>query len=419
MFGKVSAARPRPACPLRSARPFSSVRLAHLADTHLGFRQYHRQTSAGINQREADVANAFRRAIDGVILAAADLVVVAGDLFHAVRPSNQSIVFCFREFQRLRTALPAAKIVIIAGNHDTPRATETGSILRLFAELGIEVIADSAQDLVYPDLDVLIRAVPHRAVAAADRPDLRAPRKHRYEILTVHGEVEGLFPLDRWWAEPGGALIDPTELAQGGWTYVALGHYHVMREVKPGIWYSGALDFVTLNPWGELAEQRKSGVKGKGWLLVDLDERPLVPRPQFVAASRGLYDLKAFSARDLTAAEIDRQIGDRLAAVPGGIADQMLRLVVYDVPRHVAREIDHAAVRAAKASALQFHLDLRRPDAQNAISVGVPGPRQTLTDVLRAFLARRPLPEKVDRDRFVDRGVALLESVTYEPGAEV
>ena len=36
------------------------MKLAHIADPHLGARQYHRQTPNGINQREADVAQAFR-----------------------------------------------------------------------------------------------------------------------------------------------------------------------------------------------------------------------------------------------------------------------------------------------------------------------------------------------------------------------
>jgi hypothetical protein len=38
--------------------------------------------------------------------------------------------------------------------------------------------------------------------------------------------------------------------------------------------------------------------------------------------------------------------------------------------------------------------------------------------MVRAHLARRPLPDRLDRDRFVDRGVALLESVSFEPEAE-
>ena len=117
------------------------MKIAHLADLHLGFRQYHRQTSTGLNQREADVANVFRGAVDGVIAARPDLVLVAGDLFHAVRPSNPAILFAFRQFQRLRVALPDAPVVLIAGNHDTPRSVETGSNLRLFRPPGVDLVA--------------------------------------------------------------------------------------------------------------------------------------------------------------------------------------------------------------------------------------------------------------------------------------
>jgi hypothetical protein len=154
-------------------------------------------------------------------------------------------------------------------------------------------------------------------------------------------------------------------------------------------------------------------VKGKGWLLVDLDSGTV--EPQFILSTRGIHDLKPIDGRDLEPAELDRAIQQRLTAIPGGLADQLVRLVVHDVPRQVARELNHGAIRAAKAAALHFHLDLRRPESQRAVGVGAPGPRQTLADVLRSFLSRRPLPERVDRDRFVARGVELLESVTFEP----
>jgi DNA repair exonuclease SbcCD nuclease subunit len=392
------------------------VLLAHLADIHLGYRHYHRQTALGINQREADVANGFRRAVDGVLEARPDIVVVAGDLFHSVRPTNQAIVFCFNQFQRLRVGLPDAKIVLIAGNHDTPRATETGSILRLFSELGVTVVLEEATRLVFDDLGLSLLAVPHQALVAPGRPGLRPDGTNRRQVLAVHGEVEGLFPLDRWWAEPGGALLDPAELDDPRWTYVALGHYHVMRRVRANVWYSGALDYVTPNPWGELTEETKTKVKGKGWLLVDLDGGKVDPR--FIEAPRRLQDLKPIDGRSLSASELDRTIAERLAKVPGGIDDKMIRLVVYDVPRHVARELDHAAIRTAKAEALHFHLDLRKPEVNRVIGVGAPGPRQTLTDVLRAHLAGRPLPERIDRDRFVSRGVELLESVALEPESQ-
>ena len=96
------------------------MRIAHLADVHLGFRQYHRLTAQGINQREADVASAFRAAIDDVIAAKPDLVVIAGDLFHSVRPTNPAILHSFNQFRKLRLALPEVPLIVVAGNHDTP-----------------------------------------------------------------------------------------------------------------------------------------------------------------------------------------------------------------------------------------------------------------------------------------------------------
>ena len=102
------------------------MKIAHLADLHLGYRAYHRITSRGINQREADVAEAFRRAVAHVVELRPDLVVVAGDVFHTVRPTNQAILHAFLQFSKLRRELPAAVIVLVAGNHDIPRTAETG-----------------------------------------------------------------------------------------------------------------------------------------------------------------------------------------------------------------------------------------------------------------------------------------------------
>jgi hypothetical protein len=77
----------------------------------------------------------------------------------------------------------------------------------------------------------------------------------------------------------------------------------------------------------------------------------------------------------------------------------------------VARELNHAAIRALKASALYFHLDLRRPEIHRTVGVGAPGRRQTLPELVRSFLERRPLPAELDRDAFVRLGETLMDSV--------
>ena len=388
------------------------MKLAHIADPHLGIRQYHRQTPSGINQREADVGNAFRAAIDGVIAARPDAVVVAGDLFHAVRPTNSAIVFAFRQFQRLREALPEAPIVLIAGNHDTPRSAETGSILRLFEELRIDVAAEEARRLTYPALDLSVFAVPHQALVAAERPALRPEGPERNQVLLIHGEVEGIIPGDRDFAEYGGALVSAADLGASEWTYVAFGHYHVQHRIGPRAWYAGALDYVSTNVWGELRDEAEQGIPGKGWLLADLDAGSVEART--LPPARRFLDLPPVLWAGQSAVELNAEIAARVAAIEGGLAGKVVRLVVHGVPRHVSRELDYTAIRAFKSEALHFHLDTRRPELHRETGVGAPGRRRTLPEIVREYLERRPLPAELDRARFVALGADVMTAVDRE-----
>jgi len=385
------------------------VKLAHIADPHLGIRQYHRQTPAGLNQREADIARAFRLAIDGVIEAAPDAVVIAGDLFHSVRPTNAAIVFAFRQFQRLREALPDAPIVLIAGNHDTPRSVETGSILRLFEEVRVEVATTEPRRLVYPELDLSIFAVPRQSLLTAERPVLQPEGPEKHQVLVVHLEVEGEYSISHGAADYGGAVVSRQELHLADWTYVALGHYHTQHQVAKNAWYAGALDYIGPNLWGERADESEHGDHGKGWLLVDLEsgrvERHRIP------AARDILDLEPVRAEGKSAAALDAEIAGRLSAIPGGISDKIVRLRIFDIPRHVARELNHASIRGYKADALHFHLDLRRPEVQRVTGVGAPGRRQTLPDLVSSYLSGRPLPAELDRAAFVRLGQELMELV--------
>ncbi|HET7424765.1 MAG TPA: hypothetical protein VFJ92_14475, partial [Gemmatimonadales bacterium] len=188
-----------------------------------------------------------------------------------------------------------------------------------------------------------------------------------------------------------------------------LGHYHVRHQVAPRAWYAGALDYVSPNLWGELADEARHGHKSKGWLLADLDGDTVTHQP--IEPARAILDLPSIPGEGMAAAALDRLIGDRLAQVPGGIADKILRLRVYDVPRHIARELDHAAIRGYKAEALHFHLDVRRPEIQRTVGVGSPGRRQPLPELVRDYLSRRPLPTELDREAFVRLGGELLDGV--------
>src|SRR5438477_10198524 len=256
--------RCRPSTRSRKSRT-DRVKLAHLADLHLGFRQYDRQTPRGGNQREADVADAFRRAVDDLLEQRPDLILVAGDVFHSVRPTNSAILFLFKEVHRLRSGLPDTPIVMIAGNHDTPRSTETGTILRLYEALGVHVVIEAAQYLTFSKLDCSVLAAPHQALAQPDRPALRPQRGTTFNVLLVHGQLPGLGE-QRGTMEYGGAPVQLEDLAPAQWVYVALGHYHVAREIQKNAWYAGSLEYVAPNPWGQQQDEEEHRAQGKGYL---------------------------------------------------------------------------------------------------------------------------------------------------------
>jgi DNA repair protein SbcD/Mre11 len=387
------------------------VILAHLADLHLGFRQFHRQTPAGLNQREADVAHAFRTAIDQIIAAKPDAVLVAGDLFHSVRPTNPAILFAFRQFHRLKTELPNAPLVVIAGNHDSPRSVETGSILALFETLGATIVADQSRRLVFPELDLSVLCVPHAAVVGGER-NFRPEGNETNQVLLLHGAIPGLYAWEKHAPEYGGSLVTTEDLTRGNWSYVALGHYHVQREVAPGVWYSGALDYVSPNPWGELTDEENHRIPGKGWLKVELPRRKVTRMP--VPLARKVLDLLPLDATGRTAAELDTMIATAIEGIRGGYADQIIRQVIRNVPRHLGRELNYTAIRTIKAQALHYHLDLRRPDVRREVGVGSPGRRQTLPEMVEAFLTARQLPPDLEREPFVRTGVEAMQAVERE-----
>ncbi len=387
------------------------MKLAHLADLHLGFRQYDRQTPRGGNQREADVAEAFRRAVDDLLQQRPDLIVFAGDIFHSVRPTNPAILFLFQQLHRLRTGLPDAPIVMIGGEHDTPRSVETGTILRLYEALGVEVVVDQARHLTFSKLDCSVLAAPHQALLQPERPALRPQRGTTLNVLMLHGQLPGLGD-QRGTAEYGGALVDQHDLAPAQWDYVALGHYHTAQQIATNAWYPGSIEYVTPNPWGQLQDEEEQGRRGKGYLLVELPGSRVTFRP--IAPARRHLELPPIEGKDLTPKELDQRIAAAVASAKPAIDGQIVRQLVFDVSRATARDLDHAAIRGYKARALHFQLDLRRPEVRRVEASGAPGRRLTLPETVQEFLEHRPLDADLDRAAFVRLGVEYVAAAGPE-----
>ncbi len=413
--------------------------IAHLADLHLGYRAYHRLAPGGINARERDVAQAFRAALDRIVELGPDLVLVAGDVFHTVRPSNAAIADAFRQFARLRARLPEAPVVVIAGNHDSPRAVETGSILRLLAEIpGVTVVDQDARAVHLEELDATVLCLPHNALASGERIALEPDPDAAVNILMLHGTVAGGGAEEklRYVTEYGGVKVEASEIRPERWDYVALGHYHIATELAPNMWYAGGIERTSTNIWEEASSE-------KGFLTYDteskkatfhpLPSRPVIDLPRFSAlrvvggrpgaeppatssGAPATSDAPASPAptpgRYLEPSEINAKIRALVESIPDGIEGKIVRLVITDVPRELFRALDHQQIREYKARALHFHLDPRRPEVHRIVGVGAPGRRLTLEEEVRNFLTKHWQRSSAEIE--VERLVALADRYMAE-----
>ena len=285
---------------------------------------------------------------------------------------------------------------MIAGDHDTPRTTESGSIMGLFESIGIDVAAGDPRRFRYDEHDVSVLAVPD-----GQMPALVPDAQSAHNVLVMHCDVDDVVP--RYYAELDRATvrISRGDLATARWSYVALGHYHSHHRVAENAFYSGSLDYTSLNVWFDLDEHPR-----KGFVVFDLDTG--AARFEAIEQSRDFIDLVPIDARDLSVVEVNAAILRAVERVKGGIDDKVIRLVIRDIPRQVARELDHRMIRELKRRALSFHLDARRPEVTRRDASGAPARRPSVAEFVKQKLVERPIPPELDRERMVELGLKYL-----------
>ena len=384
------------------------MKIAHLADLHLGYRAYHRVNARGGNMREADVSDAFRQAVNRITELRPDLVLVAGDVFHTVRPSNTAIADAFRQFSLLADRLPDVPIVMIAGNHDSPRSADTGNILNLFREIdGVRVVCDECRSIRLPEIDTSILCLPHVSLATGEEVVVEPDAGSRHNVLMLHATLEGENAASklRYVSEYGGAVLAEDRIDYAQWDYVALGHYHTAEELKPNAWYAGGVERTSSNIWMEPEE--------KGFLLYSTRSG----RAEFEAVNtRPMVDLPRIEARGLGAAELDETVRAAVERIPDGLRGKIVRLVIHDVPRAVVRELNHKRIREWKAEAVHFHLDARPPEHRRRTEGSAPVRRQTLQEQVASYLRKdwKLRDPTLDKEQLVGMGVAYVDRTAEE-----
>ena len=322
------------------------LRIAHLADTHLGYRAFGRADPAsGRNQRSVDVERAFEAAIDGILRAGVDLIIHAGDVFHHTRPSWSALRCFVRQLRRVEAA--GIPCLVIGGNHDTPRLRTTGSVFGLL-ELALPDITFVAgyeeEERRFAALDLTVHAVPHGALTNPN-PPLTMPEQGRRNILVTHGLVPGV--KLRGQHEPGEQSISGSLLGEDH-DYVALGHYHVWGDQGHNAYYSGSTE---RTGWGDEPVT-------PGYLLVMFEETGAPPAVEHLPIpARPMKTLQPIDGRDRAARELADLVLDRLQTM--AIPEAMVRVELRETSRPLRREAE--AILRREASDLVWSLQVYSP----------------------------------------------------------
>jgi len=279
------------------------VIVAHLSDLHLGFRAYGR-VERGANLRERDLAAAFERAVQELVRVAPDVIVVAGDVFDRPDPPPGAVVALARGLEALRSSLPEAPVLMVAGPRDTPRRpADPGALAVLDTFPNVEAATSLTRSILMERLDLHACLVPYRATVRHPAALPESDPKMRWNLLVIHGSTDA--------AGESGVHVDPDD-----WDYIALGGEHRRVNVIRNARYPGALERVALDPWDEAADE-------KGFLTVDLESEEVVfhaiPGRPVVA----LAPIKVVSG---DADRLRRRVQEVMAEVPGGIDGKIVRL---------------------------------------------------------------------------------------------
>lgn len=238
---------------LRRASDEAEVRIVHSSDIHV-------DTDYTAHLHDGDGTAGLRAVLDTARHLAADVVVLAGDVFE----NNRLPLDVLKRAAELFDSY-GKPIVLLPGNHD-PAIADSAHHRGGFAGIGnLAVLGLShAKAVRFAKLDLEIWGRAHRDyddMAPLAKPH---PRRTKWQVAVAHGHYDRLPDLTTPYRPSW--LISAAELAATGADYVALGHWN-----RPGrvghhaakAYYSGCpelagtVNLVRLTSTGETQVSRK------------------------------------------------------------------------------------------------------------------------------------------------------------------
>jgi DNA repair protein SbcD/Mre11 len=403
------------------------MRFIHISDTHLGASGFSRKLSAsGFNQREEDICHSFQSAVDQIIALKPDFVLHSGDLFHTVRPTNRIINFAVRQILRMvNLKIP---MVIISGNHDTPKQRAVGSVFSFFEVLSpdLHLVYRNQYEAIHLG-NATIHAIPHclnqddfaKEIAKIEivrRPSISLRTSppsadHRqnqeFNILMLHGVVAGIPEFSM------GELAEqeiPSSYLEMPFDYVALGHYHRFCEIDPKVYYAGSTERLSMAELG----QEKGFVEVN--IETDAEECPpsAVRRPQQIQIkfheipTREMVEFFSIDARNLDQEQVLQEIESRIQKED--VSEKIVRLKIKNIPGHIYNSLDFRKIAELKSRAFHFDLKFEKQteegkSQENETSIG------KLNMEFSQFLNQIPV-ENLNKEKLMELGLKYLSIKT-------
>lgn len=232
------------------------MRFAHIADTHLGYRQY------GLFEREIDFYHHYNRLIDKIIAEKPDFVIHSGDLFETSRPPTKALLTAQESFLKFKEE--KIPVYAIAGNHDIVMRKNALPPQVLYKKFGLKLIG--SKNPYYNHDGIFIGGSPYRSkyhsksLLKSIKAIENESKNYKNRILVLHQAIDKYLPFE--YEMKIGDLPD-------SFNYYALGHLHtrILEDFGEGkLAYPGCPEIWRMD---EISNYKK---KGKGFNLVDMEE---------------------------------------------------------------------------------------------------------------------------------------------------
>lgn len=217
------------------------MKFIHIADVHLGAVPDSNMPWA--SERQHEIWDSFKNIIAVCNEEKADLLLIAGDLFH-----KQPLIRELKEVNYLLSTLETARVVIMAGNHDFI-GSRSNYLGYKWDDKVHMFLKESFETIEYPDINTTVSGFSYMTRDIAENKydnielpyldDFHSQGNSRINILLAHGGDEKSIPFTR------------KKLLGHGFDYIALGHIHKPEIISNRMAYSGSLEPLDKNETGQ------------------------------------------------------------------------------------------------------------------------------------------------------------------------